>query len=101
LKIKISYFKKWNKNGYVFNQGIRIDRNTYSKLNDCINAEICLKYPRSKEYCDTETNYIFLKSLHSSLEGKICFINHTQKKFINLFLKLKLLDRNTYLIINA
>ncbi len=95
---KISYHKRWN-NGTVYDQAINISSELYNKLYDCIASELALNQPRKKEYVSTSGYEIFLYPLSHRLKGHNCYLTHTQTRFINLFLKLQLKDRNTCLLI--
>ena len=100
--MKISYQKRWSENGTVYTQSIRMTETEFSNLQGAVYSEISLKYPRKAEYVQTPTHEMYLKPLHQSYSNKrfICYLNHTQTKFINLFCKLKLKDRNTLILIN-
>jgi len=94
----ISYKKRWAEDGSVHDQAIKIDIHTFNKLNDAIRSELALKQPRRKEYVFTSGYEFYLKPM--TMEANhISFLNHTQTRFINLFLKLDLKDRNTCLLI--
>ncbi len=100
--IKISYRGiNDSKTGTFYNQRIRINRDVFSRLQDCVMAEIVRKNPRHKEYnsCGKYFARLYLKPL-SLYNLAVCFLNITQRDFINLFLKLKLKDRNTCLIVD-
>ena len=96
-KRKISYLKMWDKNGCAYDQAIRITEREFNTLNDAISAEIGSNYPRKKEYVFTSCSETYLKPL---INVGVVFLNHTQLRFINLFLKEKVKDRNTYLFID-
>ena len=93
----ISFNKRWASDGAVHDQAIKIDAATFNKLNDAIHSELTLKQPRRKEYVYTSGYEFYLEPM--KVENNISFLNHTQTRFINLFLKLKLKDRNTCLLI--
>ena len=93
-----SYRKIWSNKGTCYIQRIRINQKIFDELQDKIQSEIVLKYPRKDEYNYTSCGETFLKSLTIEY-GQIVFLNQTQLRFINLFLKLKLSDMNTYLYI--
>ena len=93
----ISFNKRWASDGAVYNQAIKIDAATFDKLNDAIRSELALKQPRRKEYVYTSGYEFYLKPM--KVESNVSFLNHTQTRFINLFLNLKLKDRNTCLLI--
>ncbi len=97
MKIAVSYVKNWcPSDGTLYTQRIKIDVDTFNKLNDAIRSEIALKYPRKAEYIFTSGYEPFLKLLPNT-EG-LCFMNSTQTRFVNLFLKQRLFhDRNTCL----
>lgn len=97
--MKISYHKRIDpNNGAVYSQAISITKEKYNKLANTILCEIALKYPREEEYSNT-SGYaeIYLNPLRK--EKNICFLNHTQTRFLNIFMKLDLKDRNTCLLI--
>ncbi len=96
--ITISFKKRWSSNGAVHNQAIKIDINTFNNLNDAIRSELALKQPRRKEYVFTSGYEFYLQPMTLD-NNRDCYLNHTQTRFINLFLKLKLKDRNTCLLI--
>jgi len=95
--MKISYHKRYNGNSAVYNQTISMTTEEYSRLQDCFNAELSQGLPRKREYIFTSGYKIFMKPLVKT--ANICFLNHTQLRFVNIFLKLKLKDRNTCLLI--
>lgn len=96
---KISYNKYWSKHdGTVYDQKVKIDRATFEKLKDNVQSEIALKYPRKSEYVSTSGYEFYLKPLVIESNG-VVELNHTQARFINLFLKLDLKDRNTRLYV--
>lgn len=94
-KPKILFEKSWSPEGTTYNQTIRIDKDTFERLKDAVASEIALKYPRKSEYSSTSGYEIYLKPLKSE-EGFV-WMNHTQTRFVNLFLHLKLRDDNTRL----
>ena len=92
--IKLSFVKDYNTDtGNTHDQRLRMDNSVFERLRDAVDAEIAFQFPRKKEYVFTSGYEIFLKPLKRA--GNFCFINHTQRRFINLFLKLPLKDRNT------
>ena len=97
--MKVSYHKRWDSSGTVYDQAIKINNDIYNRLFDCIAAELALSQPRKKEYVSTSGYEVFLYPLSHGFNGKECFLTHTQTRFINLFLKLTLKDRNTCLLI--
>jgi len=96
--ITISFKKRWADDGAVHDQAVKIDIHTFNKLNDAIRSELELKQPRKKEYVYTSGYEFYLQPMTLD-NNHDCFLNHTQTRFINLFLKLKLKDRNTCLLI--
>lgn len=96
--MKISYQKRWDKEGTVYDQTISITANELTHLENAVISEISLNLPRKKEYVFTSGYEMFLKPL-KIVNDKIIFLNHTQARFLNLFMKLQLKDRNTCLII--
>lgn len=101
--MKISYRKHWGNDGTVYNQRITITTKAFTALMDAVHAEIVLKYPRKEEYINTSGYEMYLEPLLLALSEKkfYCYLNHTQTRFINLFLKLPLKNRNTYLLIKG
>lgn len=97
--IKISYKNQINDdNGTYYKERIKINRRLFDYLKNCVTTELSLNLPLKKEYIFTEGYEIFLKKLQLN-ENNICFLNQTQKRFINIFLKLKLCECNTYLYV--
>lgn len=98
-KPRISYVKHWHPTeGTVYTQTVRIDKRTYDHLRDAVASEIAMGYPQKDKYVWTSGYEFYLKPL--TLDGKnldISYLNHTQQRFINMFLKLPLKDRNTRL----
>lgn len=94
---KVSYAKHWGPDGTVYTQKVKIDKATFNKLKDNVASEIALKNPRKDEYVYTSGHEFYLEPLR--LDKNRCYLNHTQTRFINLFLKLPLKDRNTSLVI--
>ena len=95
--MKVSYHKHWGNDGTVYNQSIRLTKEQFNHLGLAVQSEISLKLPRKNEYVFTNGYEVYLQPL-KIVNGRICFLNHTQTRFINLFLKLDLKDRNTCLI---
>lgn len=100
MKPKISYHKKWDTEGTMYNQSIRITVPQFEFLCNEIKKEIQSNYKNKNKYVYTSGYEMFLKPLQLE-NNRICFTNHTQTRFINLFLNLKLKDRNTYLILDS
>jgi hypothetical protein len=99
-KFKVSYQKRWHPtNGTVYKQAVRIDNMTLDKLKDTIFSEIAMGYPFKEQYAETSGDELFyLKPLKG--EKGICYLNCTQTRFLDRFLKLNLKrDRNTCLLI--
>ena len=96
--MKISYQKRWNKEGIVYDQTISITEHELTHLENAVISKISLNLPRKKEYVFTNGYEMFLKPL-KIVNDKIIFLNNTQSRFLNLFMKLRLKDRNTCLII--
>ena len=83
--------------GVVYRQGVKVTREQYEHLQGAVEAEIAQKLPRKSEYVYTVGYKTFLQplTLHNN---SICFLNRTQTRFCNLFLKLELKEGyNTYL----
>lgn len=94
--MKISYHKRFDSQGTTYSQAISITRQQLKNLEVAIHAEIALGYPRKKEYVYTSLGELFLKPLRGN---DVVFMNHTTTRFVNLFLKLDLKERNTCLLI--
>ena len=88
--IKVSFTQRWDEDGTHYNQGVRITAAIFEQLKNIVNCEIALRYPNKNEYGDP----LYLTPLQR-IKGTV-FLNHTQTRFINNYLKLKLKDRNTY-----
>ena len=95
-KMKTSYHKRWDGNGVCYTQAIKINKKIANQLRDCIDAEIAQGLPNKDKYVSTPGYETFLKPINPN--NRIIFLNHTQLKFVNMFLKLQLKDRNTCLL---
>ena len=93
---KISYRKIHDLNGTVYNQRIKISFSTYLFLQQKVEEKI--NFPNYEDNFCLSGKAINLKSLEHD-DNNCCFMNLTTTKFINEFLKLPLLNRNTYLFI--
>ncbi len=91
----ISYQKRWANDGTCYSQAIRITSEVYEHLLLALDAQKAIDAQNPME------DYERKMCLKSPLEknNNIIFINLTQRDFFNRFLKAKLLDRNTCLII--
>lgn len=69
----------------------------FHALQGAFDAEIQRGLPRKSEYVETSGYEVFMQMVVR--DNKVCFMNLTQTRFANLFLKLPLKDRNTYLLI--
>lgn len=96
--MKISYHKRFSSEGTAYDQAISITSEQLKHLELAVQAEIQLGQPRKKEYVFTSGYGIFLKPLRGN---DIVFMNSTTTRFVNLFLKLDLKDRNTCLLIRG
>ena len=84
--IKVSYNKRTNcKDGYSYNQRIRIDKETFSKLQDIVSSEIAMDFPNNLKYTFSEYQAGFLHRLYS--ENSVCFLTLTTLRFLKLYLK--------------
>lgn len=111
--MKIGYRKRFSPDGTVYRQSVRISRTALLSLREVRQSEIALDFPRHKEYCSEGKEYakLFLKHFVISDElnytyipinkrRRYCYLNITQTRFANLFLKANLkFGRNTYLIV--
>lgn len=95
--MKISYVKRWNpEDGTCYTQNIKVDALTFGVLKDAIQSEIALGYPRRSEYVSTSGGEIYLTPIRNT-KG-VCFMNTTQTRFVNLWLKANIsYSRNTCL----
>ena len=93
----ISFIKAKDSEGFVYDQRITIDKNTFLKLKGSILAEMATGFPRKQEYSYGNIGHSLLQ--HSQLINGRFYMNHTTTRFINLFLKLKLKSRNTYVVV--
>lgn len=98
-QLTVSYRTRFEPNeGTVYRQAVRMDAATFDKLKDFVLCEMAMDNPRKKEYVSTFGGETFLKPLRN--EKGICYLNNTQTRFVNLFLKLKLKEgRNTCILI--
>ncbi len=97
--MKISYHKRFDSDGVVYTQAIRITGEQLKHLTLAIHGEIGLHFPRKKEYIFTSGGEIFLKPLRGD---NVVFMNDTTTRFVNLFLKLNLKSgKNTCLLIRG
>lgn len=94
--MKLSYQKHWGECGTVYTQRIKMTEDIFVQLRDAVQAEIALNYPRKEKYTQTSGYQFFLEPLKTN-GYSLCYLNHTQTRFVNLFLKLPLKDRNTYI----
>lgn len=95
--MKLSYQKHWHPtDGTVYNQRISMTEDEFHHLQGAFDAEIQRKLPRKKEYINTSGYEIYMRMIVRDNSNN-CYMNNTQTKFSNLFLKLPLLDRNTYI----
>ena len=103
----VGYRKRVSPDGTVYTQSVRISIADLRNLRHARESEIALDFPRYNEYCSEGKEYAktFLESFsienEFNLQGRgYCYMNITQTRFANLFLKANLkFGRNTYLII--
>ena len=88
----------WDSGGSCYKQEIGVDEKTFDTLQSAIQAEIAMGYPRAKEYATADKRFLLELDLEGSRKNLV-FMNHTTTRFINLFLKMKLADENTYLLV--
>jgi len=100
--MKVSYLKHYDKNGTCYNQAVSMDAEEYKVLNDALISEQALGNPRQKEYVNGNTANLpsFNKNIEYGNFGYLLFPSLSQIRFFNIFLKLKLKDRNTCILIN-
>lgn len=110
--IKVSYHKRSDKEGTIYDQAVSMKLSEMAHLKLAIDAEIAMDYPRVKEYDPEGKDHakLFLKQLSFGRgatrlkqgEG-VVFLNLTQRRFMELFLhgkvKEKIKDRNTCILI--
>jgi len=94
-KPTISFQRYHGTDGTVYDQTIKIDNRTYDHLQGAVASEIAMGKPQKDKYVSTSGYEMYLEPL--KLENGIVDMNHTQTRFINMFLKLPLKDRNTRL----
>jgi len=97
--MKISFQKHFSPEGTVYDQRISMTLKEFNALKLAFYAEIQQGLPRKSEYIFTSGYETFMKMIVKN-KNNLCYMNNTQKKFANIFLKLPLKDRNTYLLIN-
>ena len=101
----IKSYRQVQYEGMVFKQRIRINEKLFKELKNKIRTEILSNLPRRDKYVFTSGYETFLKPLEvinfKETNTKLVFLNQTQLRFINLFLKLKLSRLNTYLLIEG
>lgn len=107
--MKTSYRKHLAQDGTVYRQRITMSHDEFKHLSNAVEAEIAQNLPRKKEYVSTSGYEIFMRPLQLSIlkswgfdsNVKVCYLNNTQARFCNLFLKgiLKTHDRNCYIIL--
>lgn len=100
--MKISYHKRFSKEGTCYNQCVSMKQREFSCLMDAFYSERALKNPRQKEYINGNRDNLI--AFNSPLEidrrdGNTIYLTLTQTRFFNLFMKLELKDRNTCIII--
>jgi len=94
MKPKISYHKRWDAEGTVYTQCISISKLILDTLKTEVLNEIKQGYKNKEQYVFTSGCEFYLKPI---TQTSLVYLNHTQTRFINLFLKLDLKDRNTCL----
>ena len=94
--MKLSYQKHHSPDGTVYDQRIKMDFDTADQLLGAFYVEITQGLPRKKEYISTSGYEIYMK-MPTHDDNNLYYLNHTQTRFANLFLKLPLKDRNTYI----
>jgi len=97
---RISFRKHFGSDGTVYRQRITLPYSYFNKLRDCIQSEKSLGYPQKSKYARTSGDEFLLFELTTIQGNGSCYseLTITQRNFLNLFLKLKLKDYNTYLI---
>ncbi len=102
----MSSHRKLKKKEYIYDMGgvcykqeVVIEQPLFDMIQQSIHDEINNNYPRAKKYNKKEKR--FLQPLNIiGTRNNLSFMNKTTLKFINLILKMKLFDINTYLIIS-
>ena len=85
----------FDKNGYAYKQEISVEQKVFDMLQDIIDTEINMGYPRKNEYSNSNTNYL---ERFDIVDNKV-FLNLTTTRFLNIYLKLDLENENTYLTV--
>lgn len=98
-KYPVSFTKVWDKQGYVYNQQIKMDKSTFLNIERLVQIEINNGKPNKEKYISTSGYECYLKPLE--MEGSYCFLNHSQQRYINLYLNLPLKDRNTRILVKG
>jgi len=95
----ISFRRKWDKQGYVYDQQIRMGEQLFLNLLTLVSIEIKNGKPNKNKYVSTSGYEMYLKELER--DGNFCFLNHAQTRYINLYLNIPLKDRNTRILISG
>lgn len=89
---KVLNCRKRSISGEVYEQVLKLSKETMNVLQLAIRSEIALGFPRSNEYMAEEP----LRELTPG--GRKVFLTNTQRNFINLYLRLNLKNKKTCLM---
>tara|TARA_R110000796_G_scaffold162824_1_gene279756 strand:- start:3 stop:308 length:306 start_codon:yes stop_codon:yes gene_type:complete len=99
--MKISYNKRFSKDGTVFNQAVSVTSKEWAWLFYYWSQEVKLGNPKKDLYVNGNDSN--LSSFNANLEranySKEVFLTLSQARFFNLDMKLPLKDRNTCILI--
>ena len=84
--------------GTVYRQCIAVNQTTFARLRKIASEEIAASLPGKARYVSTPGYEVFMKPLEADDKNpSLCFLNHTQTRFINLLLKADLKNENTFI----
>lgn len=97
--VVVSYQQLNSNDGTSYTQRLRITKDTFNKLKYLIDNEIRLGFKNKETYVYTSLGELYLIPL--KLVNNVCFLNLTQTRFINHYLKCDKIKvgRNVCLII--
>lgn len=98
---KISYRKRWDSNGTLYRQRVRVSKDMYKEIERAIALEIKKDFNNKDFYCQScGDNYVQFYLKAPELINNIAILNLTMKNFINFYFKFNLKDMNTYILVN-